>query len=550
MTQFFSRSPEQLHEPALAFPDAVFPLGTPLAVGQSEAVVLVRDGLVVGTVGPGQHVLDPNALPFLWNLRDASGQALRATLVFVSLAELGGRWAVDESGVSAFGNARYRVTDPVRLVQQGALDPAATLRHVLRGEITRGAVQLAIREAASAGWQVHQLAADPSRLAEHARQLANAELAAYGMELSALTDLSLSASAALAPAAAAPAAPTYEMLWDCRHCGTQKLLGLTHRCCPTCGSPQNAAERYFPAEADKVAVHDHVYVGADRVCRYCQNGNSRASKHCGTCGGPLDEGTDLQRRSDQIHGLGAFGGESADDARRELAGVAKPPPPAPKKRTWGLILASVAGCLVLGFIGLIVVMLVWTKPAGLQVAGHEWKREIDVERFGPVEERDWCDELPSGASVKGRSRAVRSHDQVQKGEKCSTRKRDNGDGTFSESRECEPVYEDKPVYSDECRYTIDKWSKQRTLTAGGNSVAETPKWPELTLAKSGQCLGCEREGKRRESYSVRFVAKQGGDTSTCSFDEAKWQSFKPNSSWLGEVGVVGGVLNCGSLKAQ
>ena len=28
----------------------------------------------------------------------------------------------------------------------------------------------------------------------------------------------------------------YEMLWDCAFCGTQKLLGLQHRHCPSCGA--------------------------------------------------------------------------------------------------------------------------------------------------------------------------------------------------------------------------------------------------------------------------------------------------------------------------
>ncbi len=59
--------------------------------------------------------------------------------------------------------------------------------------------------------------------------------------------------------------PVYEMLWDCRHCGSKKLLGLTHRHRPQCGAPQNPSERYFPSEDEKVAVQNHVYYGADRL---------------------------------------------------------------------------------------------------------------------------------------------------------------------------------------------------------------------------------------------------------------------------------------------
>ena len=51
-------------------------------------------------------------------------------------------------------------------------------------------------------------------------------------------------------------AGTYQMLWDCKFCGTQKLLGVTHRHCPNCGAAQDPERRYFPAEADMVALEN------------------------------------------------------------------------------------------------------------------------------------------------------------------------------------------------------------------------------------------------------------------------------------------------------
>ena len=47
---------------------------------------------------------------------------------------------------------------------------------------------------------------------------------------------------------------TFEALWDCKGCGAQKLLGKTHRCCPQCGLPQNASDRYKPAEEERIYV--------------------------------------------------------------------------------------------------------------------------------------------------------------------------------------------------------------------------------------------------------------------------------------------------------
>ncbi len=49
--------------------------------------------------------------------------------------------------------------------------------------------------------------------------------------------------------------------------------------------------------------------------------------------------------------------------------------------------------VLFAIIAFFVVAIVWTKPAGLEVTGHEWKREIDVERFGPVQETAWCDQV-------------------------------------------------------------------------------------------------------------------------------------------------------------
>ena len=58
----------------------------------------------------------------------------------------------------------------------------------------------------------------------------------------------------------------YEMLWNCGACGSEKLLGVTHRHCPNCGAAQEASRRYFPSDEEKVAVADHRYTGVDHQC--------------------------------------------------------------------------------------------------------------------------------------------------------------------------------------------------------------------------------------------------------------------------------------------
>lgn len=343
--------------------------------------------------------------------------------------------------------------------------------------------------------------------------------------------------------------PVYEMLWDCRHCGAKKLLGLTHRYCPECGSPQNAEFRYFPSEQDKVAVHNHVYAGADIVCRYCQHYNGRAAKHCKDCGGPLAEGTAAQLRQDQVHAVGQFHGENIQHAMQERhGGPPAPAQPAKKKRS---LVPWLLGLGLLTVIALGLVVALWKREASFTVQAHSWQRDIDVEVFGPVKESAWCEELPSGAKNVRKYTAVRSYEKVQVGEDCRTRKVDNGDGTFREKRECTPKYDKKPVHGEKCDFTLDKWSRQRTLTSKGAALAPDPSWPTVTLTRSGcAAVGCEREGPRRERYVVVFKNSEDGDTGECDLDEARWKSYQPGARFSAKVGVVGSWLDCDSLKAK
>jgi hypothetical protein len=340
----------------------------------------------------------------------------------------------------------------------------------------------------------------------------------------------------------------YEMLWDCRHCGSKKLLGLTHRHCPNCGAEQDATARYFPPDSEKVAVQDHVYHGADVQCPFCGNWMGRQSKHCGNCGGPLEGGKDAVRRQDQVVAAGvAYAGDSAEAARREQARGALPPAPPPKKSATGLFVALGGGAVLLALLFCGLLFVFWKKEAGLTVAGHAWKREVQIERFGPVSESDWCDQMPSGATSVRRSREVRSHKDVPDGEDCKIRKVDNGNGTFTEKRECKTRYKKEPVYGDRCSYQIEKWKTARTETASGQSLADAPRWPEPKLARTGSCVGCEREGKRTETYSVTFK-DQHGETYGCDFPEARWAGIRPATSWKGEIRRLTSSLDCDSLQ--
>jgi hypothetical protein len=94
-----------------------------------------------------------------------------------------------------------------------------------------------------------------------------------------------------------------------------------------------------------------------------------------------------------------------------------------------------------------------------------------------------------------------------------------------------------------------KWKTARTEKAGGSSVDDTLKWPEVRLGRTGSCVGCEREGARTETYTVLFVDTKSKEDDHCDFkDTSKWTSFKKGSRWKGKVAMIGG-LDCGSLQA-
>lgn len=323
---------------------------------------------------------------------------------------------------------------------------------------------------------------------------------------------------------------TYEMLWSCEYCGAAKLLGKTHRHCPECGAAQNPARRYFPSEEEKVAVEDHVFVGADVRCPACQAPMSAKAKHCAACGSPLDKTAAVALVADP-------------------KAAAKAPAAAPKRGSRkglkiGLILGGVGTLLLF-----IILLFAWTAEKQLQAIGHTWQREIKIEVFGPKSESEWCDSMPADAYSVTRSREVRSYNEIPDGQDCRTRRVDNGDGTFTEKQECTTKYRKEPVYADKCRYTVNRWSYSRSATAAGRSLAEVPAWPQPQLRAAGTSIGSEREGQRVETYTVHFAdAAEAGKTLTCDLSEGSWRAVAVGSQWKADASVITGLLDCSTLQ--
>lgn len=315
----------------------------------------------------------------------------------------------------------------------------------------------------------------------------------------------------------------YEMLWDCEFCASRKLLGKTHRFCPACGAPQNPEKRYFPPENEKIAVADHEFFGADRICAACKASSSAKVKFCGGCGSPM-EGTQSVK----------------------LAGDSPPATPtqtAPSKNGSGMKILAAAILVA----AVLAVILLRTKPVVLTVSGHSWTREVVIEKFGSVRQSGWCDSIPQNARGVIRSSKERSKKQVEDGQDCRPVKKDRGDGTYAETSECAPRLKEVPIYDDHCEYSTDQWFEARKEKSSGSGLSPEPSWPKFRLAREGECLGCERAASKSESYTV--LLKEADRESPCVFKaQAPWSALASGSRWRAEKRVLTGALLCDNLS--
>lgn len=331
---------------------------------------------------------------------------------------------------------------------------------------------------------------------------------------------------------------SYEMLWDCAYCGQTKLLGVTHRHCPTCGAAQDPGKRYFPPKGEEVEAQGHVFVGADRACPACSTPMSARAEFCTTCGSPLAEGAEIKRVAD-----------APPPAKQPIAQPVASPRSGRGKKILFLVIA--------GIVAAIAFFVLYKTEKTLTVRGHAWTRSIEIEQFAEVSENSECRSMPSGATMRRRYEETRTR-QVKDGEDCEEQCRDErvdqGDGTFRVDQKCQtkckPRYRDERYRVDMCEYTIGRWRKARDAVAEGSGVSPAPTWPEVRLASGGAGrYGSEREGSRTQSYRLE-LEESGGERYPCELDdEATWSSLAPGAAVKVEFNVLG-KPSCDSLQRR
>ncbi|MBC8171086.1 MAG: zinc ribbon domain-containing protein [Anaerolineae bacterium] len=339
----------------------------------------------------------------------------------------------------------------------------------------------------------------------------------------------------------------YEMMWDCRFCGTTKLLGKTHRFCPSCGSPQDASWRYFPADDEKIAVKDHVYVGADVVCSYCGTLNSGNAEFCRNCGGPQTEAAKVKALTERSAATGQKLAREELTARQdvEAAVAVSGKPQTVEKSGWKLWQLALIGVVILAIGGGLFTVFS-TKSATVVLSGFRWDRSIEIERLSAVSDSSGCNSMPADAYSVTRRREQVSSKQVADGQTCTRRQVDNGDGTFREQESCQTKYRSEPVYGDVCYYTVDRWTTSRQAQSQGDKSTE-PNWANTSITRTGSCRGCEREGSRSENYVLIFKG-DGDNVYECEVERQMWDNASMESVWNLEVGRVLNDARCDSLE--
>ncbi len=331
----------------------------------------------------------------------------------------------------------------------------------------------------------------------------------------------------------------FQMLWDCRFCGTPKLLGLDHRHCPNCGAAQDPEWRYFPSDADMKLVTDpgYAYAGTDRVCPFCGQPNSAAAKFCKECGGDLSGAKGAATQDGASSGLEGVTGDRPDVVlnkfQKEQAAIKVAEGGGRKgiSRGQAILIAIVALAVVL--IGGLITLSNSRYTTTLAVSGMSWERVITVERYERTPGSGWRDSMPAGANTISCEIRQRAYNETER-YVCGREYRDRGDGSGSYvDKYCT---RNKTVYRSEswCSYYVDSWNFNRNIKASGGP--DDPLiWPNFSPVQTFG-LGAERERSRTETLTVLFKEIDNNENHTYNPKaESAWRDFNIGQKYSVEI---------------
>jgi len=171
-----------------------------VVVNADEQALFVNQGQVIGVLGPGQHKVDANELPFLGLVIDwaSDGNAYRAELYFVSTREFGDQFGgrIDDvqdpqTGMivtlRTFGEYSLKIVDPSQLVLNWTgtqnVERNEDITDWVDSQILKTMRPAVTRSIVSGGWPILGLSSHTEEIEAAVLAAASEELASYGIRV-------------------------------------------------------------------------------------------------------------------------------------------------------------------------------------------------------------------------------------------------------------------------------------------------------------------------------------------------------------------------------
>lgn len=349
-----------------------------------------------------------------------------------------------------------------------------------------------------------------------------------------------------------------ELEWICPKCNSRNPG--TEKVCQGCGAAQPQDVQFEQAAGAQVsqdaALQKTAESGADIHCAFCGTRNPPGAAECSQCGADLKEGT--RREVGRV--VGAYQTAAVKQVPCPNCGQANPetnlrctrcgapltlerpaaPPavaaPAAGKRSPLLVIGAIALALLVCIC--VAASFAWLSSPRESKAGQvrsvEWQTSVAIEELGPVQHRDWQNEIPQGAEVgacedKPRFTQDQEPSSGNYNKVCGTPYTvDTGSGVGKVVQDCQ--YEVLEAY---CVYTVEEWQVADQLTQRGADYQ--PVFPEPALASD------QRMGDQSVTYVVIFdVDGQRYEYNVSSLED--FERFQVGSEWLLKLNAFGAIV--------
>lgn len=350
-----------------------------------------------------------------------------------------------------------------------------------------------------------------------------------------------------------------EGVWDCKHCGTNKIKSR-YKECPNCGAPQSKDTKFYMDGKNYVSEEEAKTISRnpDWECSFCGKLNKDTDSNCQGCGAlkedsernyfQIQKDKDAKVREEWVSKMGeyAFFNEENEsyekNQKTESFGQEKLVEKVNdsgiknnfkdtvtnniKKFYNGTDLTTILKLIGIGLGSIIgIIFLLWLfipKSDTLNITELSWSRSISIEEERTVKEDDWS--VPSGGRVYDTKSEIHHYDhvvdhyetvteqksrQVQTGtETYVSGTRDLGNGYFEEITSTRPVYSteyytethQEPVYRDDPVYQTKYYYEIErwfyNRSVDTQGKNKEPYWGEVILEEK------EREGSKSQVYKV------------------------------------------------